>query len=77
MVKMSLKNRFDSVIIRNRQPLGLSQCAFDYLLELENRIDSAIDILELGITTYNGGGSRTALFEVISDTLNTLKKEED
>lgn len=40
-------------------------------------IDSAIDILKIGITTYNGGGSRTALFEVISDTLNTLKKEED
>lgn len=37
-------------------------------------IDKAIKTLEFGINTYNNGGSRTALFEVISDSKNMLEE---
>lgn len=46
-----------------------------YCLEQLNIFEKAIDTLQVGIKTYNGGGSRTALFEVISDTKNILNKE--
>lgn len=36
---MSLKNKYDYVVIRNEQPLGLSRNAFDYLLNLEKNIE--------------------------------------
>ena len=36
---MSLKNKYDYVVIRNEQPLGLSRNAFEYLLSLEKKID--------------------------------------
>lgn len=35
---MSLKNRYDNVIIRNNQSLGLSSGALDYLLDLEEEL---------------------------------------
>lgn len=36
---MSLKNKYDYVVVRNEQPLGLSRNAFDYLLNLEKNIE--------------------------------------
>ena len=39
-------------------------------------IDKAIEILQIGVNTYNNGGSRTALFEVISDLKDILKEVE-
>lgn len=33
---MSLKNKYAHVIVRNNQLLGLSSCAFQYLLNLED-----------------------------------------
>lgn len=32
---MSLKNKYDYVIVRNNQSLGFSRCAYDYVLKLE------------------------------------------
>lgn len=36
---MSLKNKYDYVVVRNEQPLGLSRNAFEYLLSLEKKIE--------------------------------------
>lgn len=36
---MSLKNKYDYVVVRNEQSLGLSRNAFDYLLNLEKNIE--------------------------------------
>lgn len=37
-------------------------------------IDKAIETLEWGIKSYHNSGSRTALFEVISDSKSILKE---
>ena len=42
--------------------------------QLHKAIDETIKTLEWGIKTYKNGGSRTALFEVISDSKNILKE---
>ena len=47
---MSLKNKYDYIIIRNKQPLGLSRNAFDYLLKLEKEIEK----LKKEIDKYKG-----------------------
>ena len=44
---------------------------------LENNRDKAIELLNIGITTYNNGGSRTALFGVIEDSRDILKGDSD
>lgn len=36
---MSLKNKYDYVVVRNEQSLGLSRNAFEYLLSLEKKIE--------------------------------------
>ena len=36
---MGLKNKYDYVIVRNEQSLGLSRNAFEYLLSLEKRLN--------------------------------------
>jgi len=47
----------------------------DYeIRRLHKVIDKAIKTLEWGAKTYNNGGSRTALFEVISDSKTVLKE---
>ena len=45
--------------------------------QLENNRDKAIELLNIGITTYNNGGSRTALFGVIEDSRDILKGDSD
>ncbi len=45
--------------------------------ELESKIDNAIKELNIGINTYNGRGSRTALFECIDVTRNILMGDND
>lgn len=41
-----------------------------------DRNNKAKELLKLGISLYNGSGSRTALFEVISDTKSILNGED-
>ena len=36
---MSLKNKYDYVVVRKEQSLGLSRNAFEYLLSLEKKIE--------------------------------------
>lgn len=42
--------------------------------QLHKAIDKAIETLEWGIKSYHNSGSRTALFEVISDSKSILKE---
>ena len=43
---MSLKNRYENVIIRDYKSIGLSHNGLDYVLKLEKKIDKAIKLIE-------------------------------
>lgn len=44
---------------------------------INERNNKAVKELNVGINTYNGHGSRTALFECINSARNILRGEED
>lgn len=62
MNNMSLKNKYDYVIIRNNQALWFGRCAYDYVLKLERenqqlKIKYATEILkQKEITTFINWG---------------------
>lgn len=45
--------------------------------QLKERFNKAIENLRIGIDTYNNGGSRTSLFECISDSIDILERNNE
>lgn len=72
---MSLKNKYERVIIRNNMSLGLSSCAYEYLLNLEQEKQQ----LEERIKQYENPEDLTLMFmyceENAKDKIKELQQE--
>ena len=71
--------KYEYVIIRNDKEIGINEYGFDYLINLEKVLDEIREQTKSGITSYNYGGSRASLFEVllaINEILDKVKEWE-